>query len=397
MVCIHSKVESMSMTSPKQTFQLPENLNLETRSATRLRPNTEPKKPPVGVNNKCNKCGFIIHNEDHLSKHMKVRHGKKNHTLWVADSIHSNVDFDSLAKETDTIIKTVKAYQSVPGDSRAHFPGKSFLEVVDKEVAKQDFRFLVLGGGSVDISILDTDGTLEPNIEDLKAKTITSASQLFCIAEACLHDYGHIQKVVLLNRTPRFDQNENDPLRLKPQLSNLANSVYFELWCKSKFRDKIVLGEHNLPLSLDQDHLDIYGDPEKDADYDGVHFRGPSGRYALTSSIIAILRRAQIAKGPTENTAPKEPRVPSGQNKLSTWKAGIKYDPMNIFKERMNLIRKKSLSDDPSKFKRPSVIQAKQTSPPNFSTRTTSVIHSNTNLQEDYNIPVSNPFNILLN
>ena len=59
--------------------------------------------------------------------------------------------------------------ESVPDYSAAQFPNKSFLQVVDKELGKDSFRFLVLGGGSVDISNLCTDESSEPDIDDLNS------------------------------------------------------------------------------------------------------------------------------------------------------------------------------------------------------------------------------------
>ena len=86
-----------------------------------------------------------------------------------------------------------------------------------------------------------------------------------------------------MKRAPRYDPPDNDPLRLKPQLSSFADSVSFSSWCESSFRDKIVLGGHDLPNG-DEQHNSVFGAPGNQ-DYDGLHFRGPAGRSFLTRSI----------------------------------------------------------------------------------------------------------------
>ena len=58
----------------------------------------------------CDKCDFIIHNNEHRRKHMKVRHGVKDRLLWIGDSVNSNLNFDDLANTIDMEVKPVNAY-----------------------------------------------------------------------------------------------------------------------------------------------------------------------------------------------------------------------------------------------------------------------------------------------
>ena len=242
---------------------------------------------------------------------------------------------------------------------------------MDKELAKHSFDYLVIGGGSVDISNLDTSVSSEANIDNLKADTITSASQLFCIAEASLHEYGQLKKVVLLNRTPRFDPISSDQLKLKPQLSKLANSVFFDLWCNSKFRDRIVIGEHNLPMSQGEEHSNLYGHPLDKDMYDGVHLRGQSGRSTLSSSILEILKKAQICK--EKNIVPTGWKITPNQEKNihQGRKTSHEYDPMKAF---LQSNRKKS-SNVPEGWTNASRQERNQTQSQNLRP---SVIHPNT-------------------
>ena len=52
----------------------------------------------------------MIHNDLHLQKHMKVRHGVRDKMLWVGDSISSNMDFKHIEENISMDIKHAKAY-----------------------------------------------------------------------------------------------------------------------------------------------------------------------------------------------------------------------------------------------------------------------------------------------
>ena len=108
----------------------------------------------------CDLCDFIIHNKEHKEKHMKVRHNKSNGLLWVADSVNSNVDFKYLTRITNMNIKAAKAYTAVYDDS-ARFPTSNFFDVVVEQLKTGRYEVLVLGGGCVDISNIDTQ--VNPN------------------------------------------------------------------------------------------------------------------------------------------------------------------------------------------------------------------------------------------
>ena len=147
----------------------------------------------------------------------------------------SNVDFNDIVATTGTRVRVARAQCSIPSNPSTNAPGQSFLQVVERELESDLYRFLVIGGGSFDITNLCTAGEVL-DLDDAKLKTINSAHQLFSIVEASLREYPHLEKVILLKRAPRFDPNDINPMNLKPQLSSLANSVYFDLWCNSVFQ-----------------------------------------------------------------------------------------------------------------------------------------------------------------
>ena len=96
-----------------------------------------------------------------------------------------------------------------------------------------------------------------------------------------------------------------DPLNFKPQLSSLADSVSFGIWCDSKLRDKIVLGGQDVPHG-DEQHREVFGSPD-DAAYDGLHMRGPNGRSFLNRSYQKVFIKTQLIKANSDLYSPNLP------------------------------------------------------------------------------------------
>ena len=348
----------------------------------------------------CLKCGFIIHSDEHLQKHNKVRHPVKENLLWVGDSINSNVDLGLISSKTGMNIKAVKAFTVSTDTENSTHPEPNFIDVVEEELESGTYNVLVLGGGSVDISNLNTVDNQDENITEYREKTIVSAQKMFCIAESALQTHTSLKKVVILKRTPRFDQHHKDPLGLKQQLSALADSFYFGLWCSSRFKGSIVLGDHDNPLSGDASHRTVFGNPDDD-EYDGIHLCGPEGKKMFTSSVLKMLLKAGLISGADR----KQRRVAD--------KPGIvnDYDPLAILKKDMEKkrhsdVRKPSPRSPLIPSSRPSVISATNqlggrtdtvcSQPMQASTRRSSVIQPAA-LQGKYSIPVSNTFDLLGN
>ena len=120
---------------------------------------------------RCAKCDFIIHSNGHRLRHLKARHEGENGMLWVSDSIYSNVDFHFISKVARTKIRSVKAY-SATYDEKSNFPYENFLDVIDKELVDKSYKSLVIGGGSVDITNIDTASNPEENISAFREKAI---------------------------------------------------------------------------------------------------------------------------------------------------------------------------------------------------------------------------------
>ena len=52
-----------------------------------------------------------------------------------------------------------------------------------------------------------------------------------------------------MKQIPKYDRNEVEPLSLKPALSQLYNTTLAEEWMGSQFKDRIIIGFHNIKCS----------------------------------------------------------------------------------------------------------------------------------------------------
>ena len=254
-----------------------------------------------------------------------MRHEGEDGLLWVADSINSNADFGYLSKKMKMRIKSAKAYSAIH-DENSQFPNLNFLDVVEKELNEGSFKALVIGGGSIDISNLDTKNNPDENISNFREKVINSAHAIFTIAETALVHFPSLKNVIVLKRAPRFDPIETDPLNLKPQLSALADSVSFGLWCDSKFKNKIILGGQDIPNG-ENEHTNVFGSTGT-LSYDGLHMKGPSGRLFFTRSIQKVLIKANLIDKNTElYTPPSQPfmDLPKGRMQGSEQNERMNY------------------------------------------------------------------------
>ena len=159
--------------------------------------------------------------------------------------------------------------------------------------------------GSVDITNLNTREKPAENVAYFKQETVLAAKNLFSAAVSALELQPSIQKIVIMNQTPRYDEAKSDPMALKPALAQLYNSTLVESWIECIVRDKIVLGVHNLDCIggiREARYRDI-----KNRKYDGVHMYGPSGRKAYTISVLDIMKSAELLDN-------KDGQIKSGQD-----------------------------------------------------------------------------------
>ena len=207
--------------------------------------------------------------------------------LYIGDSVSHNTNFRKLEVVTNCLIKTSKAYSSI-WDEHARFKHLNITDVSKKELAKGEFDHLVLGAPTVDISNLDTSNVkATDNTEELKTKVETSCQNMIKVAEDALENNPKLQNVTIMNHAPRFDGHRVDPIGLKQNLANFANSYLLELWLDSPHKNKVLIGSHSLDCSKDIKNR-RYTDPQSGR-YDGVHMYGDVHKTVYTESVLNIL------------------------------------------------------------------------------------------------------------
>ena len=105
---------------------------------------------------------------------------------------------------------------------------------------------------------------------------------MFRTAESALSKFESLNKVILIEHHPRFD---NDT---KAQLSKLSNKIYQELHASSSLKDKIIIGKHDLhSYGIGKTYVARYQDMRNNK-HDGVHLFGPTGNRDYSKSLIPI-------------------------------------------------------------------------------------------------------------
>jgi hypothetical protein len=100
--------------------------------------------------------------------------------------------------------------------------------------------------------------------------------------------------MIILKHIPRYDLLSSSPPGLKASLSKLFNETLDQLLFSSAFKDRVMIGNHNLDCSggvLQARYRNI-----QSQQFDGIHMYGPSGQKAYTASVINILSSAQLVQ-----------------------------------------------------------------------------------------------------
>ena len=105
-------------------------------------------------------------------------------------------------------------------------------------------------------------------------------------ARTILMKNPNVRKVLILDRTPRFDTKSADPLHLKSKLSDYANRILREEREKIDVKAQVVIAPHSLPGQFQEN---LYGHPDSHL-FDGIHLLGKDGRNHYTRSVCNILQ-----------------------------------------------------------------------------------------------------------
>ena len=209
---------------------------------------------------------------------------KKAKVLVVGDSIAHNSNFRLLEEATNTVIHTAKAY-AADFDVNSRFPNKNFKYVARNSAKKRKFKLVMMQSPSVDITNLNTADDSIVAVESYKKVVEKSRSKMFETANALIDENEDIEKVIILDRTPRFDTKNADPFGLKAKLAEYGNKLNKVELEKARNKEKIVIGNHNFRCNED-----TYGN-DNERHFDGIHMYGPRGSEGYTRSLISILSR----------------------------------------------------------------------------------------------------------
>ena len=218
--------------------------------------------------------------------------------LYIGDSISATADIKSLEVATQSKFVTAKAYSAVndavsnAAKQAAKYPSSNFTDVVKTQLGKEDYKYLILQAGSVDITNLNTKDNPEEYLEYYRQEAIMSATNIFNAGVNALKSQPSLGKVVIMKHIPRYDPTDVDPMSLKPSLSLLFNNTMTNLWMESPYKQKMFVGNHEIECTgaiRESRYCHT-----KSGRYDGIHLYGNSGSKAYTLSVLSILRAAHV-------------------------------------------------------------------------------------------------------
>ena len=101
----------------------------------------------------------------------------------------------------------------------------------------------------MDITNLNTKDNPTEYLDYYRQEAVISANNLFQAAVNGLLSSPSLENFILMKQIPKYDRNEVDLLSLKPALSQLYNNTLTEEWMGSQFKDRIIIGFHNIKCS----------------------------------------------------------------------------------------------------------------------------------------------------
>ena len=128
---------------------------------------------------------------------------------YVGNSMSNNLDIDVLEEGTGNKIDRFTAY-TVDEDQDAKFKQKNFLRVVPQKLKGKAYNVLVLQGGGIEITNINTTVNPAQNIKHWEQKVFQSSEKLFKLAQQSIIENPGL-KVVILKRLARYDPVNVDP------------------------------------------------------------------------------------------------------------------------------------------------------------------------------------------
>ena len=122
-----------------------------------------------------------------------------------------------------------------------------------------------------------------------------TAHETLAIVEKALEKTKSLEKAVIMELPPRADSP------LLQSLTEYSNNVLKNAAMNSAFKDKVTIG--SLDSLYNHSNSDIFGHPSS-PNYDGIHMRGKSGKWAYTNCILAAVKAAGLTYETSRTSSP---------------------------------------------------------------------------------------------
>ena len=99
------------------------------------------------------------------------------------------------------------------------------VTIVLKNPGLEQYEGVILSAPTVDISCLTSQLKPSDNPEYFQQEAISSSTNMFKLAVKSLKQDPKIDKVIIMEQPPRFEQTQEEPTSFKPKLVSLANAT----------------------------------------------------------------------------------------------------------------------------------------------------------------------------
>lgn len=189
-----------------------------------------------------------------------------------------------VSTSTNLKMEQFKAY-TVDAEPDAHYPEVNHTAVVPEILSRKKFDLVVLQGGSIEITNLNTKANPQEHYKHWEQKVSMSSNRMFSLAQWVVEAFPGT-RVIILTRLPRYDPVNKDPQGIKSKLSEYGNSVYHQLWVTSGCPKNIMIHDQGLGCNGAL-RIKRFGDPHL-RNYDGIHMRGELAVQHYTNSVIRM-------------------------------------------------------------------------------------------------------------
>ena len=224
-------------------------------------------------------------------------------------------------------VQEVKCYAAIySNDPAIKFKRKNFSDILPAELEDNDYTAVLMQSSSVELTNLKGKGAA-PDL--LRQTALVAARNMFSVATAAAIN-PTVEKIILAQAPPRIDE--------MAEHAEYGNQELEKLWEEAEpaLKEKIYIGKHRYLTSAcpckdascqqfpgPQGGLEAsrYGTADTHGSlYDGVHFRGASGKVSNTRSLINMLTAVGLAT-PLPRTSELE-AGPAGQGRAAGWGQG---------------------------------------------------------------------------